>query len=210
MFESQAGGSDLRRVGLLVSSDNISDMTDIDSLIRRIVIRANDDNADLPAPADEGRLAEAEATVGFALHPLLARLYRDVADGGFGPDYRLLPLLGPGSSVVSEYLERRERSIGVEWPEWPEGLVPILTWGCAMYAAVDCHSEQGQVLLFEPNPYSGGTWDECWFRYSESLAAWLEAWLAGAGWAEVNNQGGEEFVELDLWEQAASRLVSGA
>jgi len=195
---------------LLVDSDSISGMTDIDSLIRRIVIRPNDDNASLPAPADEGRLAEAEAKLGLALHPLLARLYRDVADGGFGPDYRLLPLLGPGSSVVSEYLKRRERSIGAEWPEWPEGLVPILTWGCAMYAAVDCHSEQGQVLLFEPNPYSGGAWDECWFGDSESLAAWLEAWLAGAGWAEVNGQGGEEFVELELWEQAASRLVSDA
>ncbi|WP_194920128.1 SMI1/KNR4 family protein [Catenulispora rubra] len=184
-------------------------MADVDSLIRRVFNRANDDNGGLPAPVDADRIVEAESQLGFALHPLLARLYRDVGDGGFGPDYRLLPLLGPGSSVVGEYLARRERSISAENPGWPEGLVPILTWGCAMYAAVDCRSEDGQVLLFEPNAYSGGAWDECWFRDAESLVAWLEAWLHGTGWAEVNAQGIGDFVELELWEQAGIRLADG-
>lgn len=182
-------------------------MTDVDSLMRRIVIRAHDDNANLPAPVGDDRIAEAESKLGFTLHPLLARLYRDVADGGFGPDYRLLPLLGPTSSVVGEYLKRRERSIGTEYPEWPAGLVPILTWGCAMYAAVDCHSEQGPVLLFEPNAYEGGAWDKCWLLDSESLIAWLEAWLNKTSWAEINAQAGADFVELEPWKQAGIRLA---
>ncbi|WP_406067719.1 SMI1/KNR4 family protein [Streptomyces sp. NBC_01020] len=121
-------------------------MTDIDDLVQRVATRAASDSKDLPEPVDEALIAEAEGQLGIALHPLLARLYREVADGGFGPDYRLLPLLGSGSSVVGEYLTRREASVGVEHPEWPEGVVPILTWGCAMYAGVDCLSEDGQVL----------------------------------------------------------------
>ncbi|WP_030771716.1 MULTISPECIES: SMI1/KNR4 family protein [unclassified Streptomyces] len=185
-------------------------MTDIDDLVQRVARRAASDGEDLPAPVGVEGIAEAEGRLGFPLHPLLARLYREVADGGFGPDYRLLPLLGPGSGVTGEYLTRREASVGVEHPEWPEGVVPILTWGCAMYAAVDCLSEDGQVLLFEPNPYNGGSWDTCWFLDSESLAAWLETWLAGTGWFEEDAFDGEDMVEPQPWDQAASRLSSDA
>lgn len=193
-----------------VSPDSITAMTDIDDLVQRVATRAASDSKDLPEPVDNAQIAEAERQLGIALHPLLARLYSEVADGGFGPEYRLLPLLGPGSSVVGEYLTRREASVGVEHPEWPEGVVPILTWGCAMYAGVDCLSEDGQVLLFEPNPYSGGSWEECWFLDSASLAAWLETWLAGTGWFEEDAFDGGDVVEPQPWEQAAGRLSCGA
>ncbi|WP_030689964.1 SMI1/KNR4 family protein [Streptomyces globisporus] len=185
-------------------------MIDIDDLVRRVATRAASDNKDLPAPVDDAQLATAEEQLGFALHPLLARLYREVADGGFGPDYRLLPLLGPDSSVVGEYLTRRGASVGAEHPEWPEGVIPILTWGCAMYAGVDCRSEEGQVLLFEPNPYSGGSWEQCWFLDSAGLAAWLETWLAGTGWFEEDAFDRDDVVEPQPWDEAASRLASGA
>lgn len=185
-------------------------MTYIDDLVQRVATRAASESKDLPEPVDDAQIAEAEGQLGIALHPLLARLYREVADGGFGPDYRLLPLLGSGSSVVSEYLTRREASVGVEHPEWPEGVVPVLTWGCAMYAGVDCFSEDGQVLLFEPNPYSGGSWKECWFLDSASLAVWLETWLAGTGWFEEDAFDRDDLVEPQAWDQAASRLSSGA
>lgn len=165
----------------------MSTVTDIDDLLQRIARRAESESERdaLPGPVAVDQIALAEAQLGFALHPLLARLYRDVADGGFGPEYQLLPLLdGPGASVVAEYAEQRKASVGVEHPQWPEGIVPILTWGCGMYAGVDCFSEEGQVLLFDPNPYSGGSWDECWYVDAPSLAAWLEVWLAGTGWFE--------------------------
>lgn len=193
-----------------VNSDSIAAMTDIDDLVQRVAARAASDSKDLPEPVDDARIAEAEGQLGITLHPLLARLYREVADGGFGPDYRLLPLLGSGSSVVGEYLTRREASVGVEHPEWPEGVVPILTWGCAMYAGVDCFSEDGQVLLFEPNPYSGGSWEPCWFLDSASLAAWLETWPAGTGWFEEDAFDRDDLIEPQAWDQAATRLSSGA
>ncbi|OPC77611.1 SMI1/KNR4 family protein [Embleya scabrispora] len=183
-------------------------MTDIDDLVRRVAIRAASDNRVLPARVGPRQIAEAEARLGFALHPLLARLYREVADGGFGPDYQLLPLLGPGTGVVGEYLARREESAGEEHPDWPEGVVPIMTWGCAMYAGVDCFDEDGQVLLFEPNPYGGGSWEECWFLDSAGLAAWLETWLAGTGWFEEGACDRDDVVEPQPWDQAASRLSS--
>lgn len=184
-------------------------MTDFDDLVQRVARRAALENEDLPAHVSDGQIAEAEAQLGFPLHPLLVHLYRDVADGGFGPDYRLLPLLGANDSVVGEFLARREASVEADFPEWPDGVVPILTWGCAMYAGVDCLSEEGQVLLFEPNPYSGGSWEKCWFLDSVSLAAWLETWLAGSGWYDEDALEREELVEPQPWKQAASRLSSG-
>lgn len=193
-----------------VGSDSIAGMTDTDDLVQRVATRAASDSEDLPAPVDNTGITEAEAHLGFPLHPLLARLYGEVADGGFGPDYRLLPLLGPGSGVVGEYLERRHASVGVEHPQWPEGVVPILTWGCAMYAAVDCFSEDGQVLLFEPNPYGGGSWEPCWFLDAAGLAEWLETWLAGTGWFEEDAYGSEDVAEPQPWDQAADRLSAGA
>lgn len=197
-------------VGVMsVGSGSIAGMRNVDDLVRRVAARAGSDSADLLAPVGAEQIAEAERQLGFALHPLLARLYREVADGGFGPDYCLMPLLGEGDSVVGEYLTRREASVGAEYPEWPEGVVPILTWGCGMYAGVDCLSEDGQVLLFEPNPYSGGAWDACWFLDSGSLAAWWETWLAGAGWFEEDAYDRDDVVEPEPWDQAASRLSSG-
>ncbi|RFS82644.1 SMI1/KNR4 family protein [Actinomadura spongiicola] len=185
-------------------------MTDIDDIVQRVAARATSDGDSLPTRVSDERIAEAERQLGFALHPLLVRLYREVADGGFGPDYQLLPLLGPGSSVVGEYLERREASVGVRYPEWPEGVVPILTWGCGMYAGIDCFNEAGQVLLFEPNPYGGGSWDECWFLDSASLEAWLETWLAGTGWFEEDASDQGDLVEPQPWTEAATRLPTGA
>lgn len=57
----------------------------------------------LPAPLDSAGPRRAEARLGFALPPLLAALYTRVADGGFGPEYGLLPL----ERAVAEYASMR-------------------------------------------------------------------------------------------------------
>jgi hypothetical protein len=85
-------------------------VTGVDKLVERVVSRAVGDNDHLRAPVGGDQIAQAEARLGFALHPLLARLYREVADGGLGPEYLLLPLLGPGDSAVGEYRARREHA----------------------------------------------------------------------------------------------------
>ena len=203
---------------LSVGSDTIADVTDIDDLVGRVAARAAEDSDALPARILDEQIKDAEDQLGFALQPLLARLYREVADGGFGPDYQLLPLLGPGESVVGEYLAQREAALGPQQPPepgeavaenalWPEGVVPVLTWGCAMYACVDCFDPDGQVLLFEPNAYLGGPGDECWFLDSTSLRAWLETWLAGTGWFEHDADGRDEMPQP--WSHSTARLSDG-
>ena len=48
----------------------------------------------LPAAATESQLADAERRLGFALPPLLRRLYAEVANGGFGPGSGILGVAG--------------------------------------------------------------------------------------------------------------------
>src|SRR5690242_756365 len=117
----------------------ISTMTDHADLLVRIAARAREDDpmmplkTGLPDPLSAGAIEKAEIVLGFRLHPLLAAIYRDVADGGFGPDYQLMSLIdGPtGEHAVSRYIQERTNNAGTEWA-WPEGVLPILTWGCGM------------------------------------------------------------------------------
>ncbi|MFJ6483951.1 SMI1/KNR4 family protein [Streptomyces sp. NPDC091682] len=100
----------------------------------------------MPEPLDAGEIARAEAILGFALPrppPLPASLYTRVGDGGFGPGQGLLPL----RQAVLAHEERRSS----EWC-WPEGVLPVADFGCAMDACVDYRSDTAQVLLFDPNP----------------------------------------------------------
>lgn len=79
----------------------------------------------LPEPVHAATVARAEAALGFALPPLLADLYLRVGDGGFGPEYGLLPLLdsppaGEPAAVVQYLANRESGRKDPDWP-WPEG-----------------------------------------------------------------------------------------
>lgn len=75
----------------------------------------------LPAPVDEATVTRAEAAVGLRLPPLLAALYSRIGDGGFGPEYGLLPLLdnapAGGPAAVTQYFANR--ASGHQDPDWP-------------------------------------------------------------------------------------------
>ncbi|MFF4251026.1 SMI1/KNR4 family protein [Streptomyces sp. NPDC001663] len=162
-------------------------MTENEQLLARVTAKAHNTRpwgwTSLPEPVDAATLARAEAALGFVLPPLLADLYLHVGDGGFGPEYGLLPLLdsppaGEPAAVVQYLANRESGRRDPDWP-WPEGVLPISHWGCAMYACVDCRSPKATVLLFEPNP---GDPDRAWFVDTPGLADWLRAWLEGTGW----------------------------
>ncbi|MDF3301212.1 SMI1/KNR4 family protein [Streptomyces tropicalis] len=164
-------------------------MTAHEQLLTRVEAKARDTRpwgwTSLPAPAAVDTVTRAEAALGFRLPPLLAQLYTRIGDGGFGPEYGLLPLLDslPAGepAAVPQYLAHRESGrTDPDWP-WPEGVLPISHWGCAMYACVDCRSPEATVLLFEPNP---GDPDRAWFVDAPSLSEWLRAWVDGTGWYE--------------------------
>ncbi|MFE5710440.1 SMI1/KNR4 family protein [Streptomyces sp. NPDC056501] len=181
-------------------------MTVIEDLVLRVAAKARATSTTLPPAATAEEVTSAEAALGFALPPLLASLYREVANGGYGPEYQLLPLVGPGRTVLSDYRSERSSSAEGETPHWPAGVLPILDWGCGMYAAVDCHSETAAVLLFEPNAIvdDGAA---AWFVDAGSLAEWLETWLAGTGWYRENAYEDEDVADLHPWDMAASRIT---
>jgi hypothetical protein len=157
--------------------------------------------AGLPAPLRQEDIERAEVRLGLNLHPLLAAVYRDFANGGFGPDYQLLSLVdGPTPErVVDLYLDNRRQYAGTAWA-WPEGVLPILTWGCGMYACVDCRSEKGTVLLFEPNP---GDPDLAWYEDAPSLEEWFEGYIRGTGWWDKLGAGEEP--EMPPWPDFKER-----
>ncbi|WP_412543775.1 SMI1/KNR4 family protein [Longispora sp. K20-0274] len=174
-------------------------MTDTAELVARLARRAEEDGDPVRPPLDPAELARAEEALGFALHPLLAAVYTRVGDGGFGPECHLLNLTGR-FSAVDNYLGQRRELAGTDWA-WPEGVLPVLDWGCGMFACVDCRSDEGTVLLFEPNP---GDPDTAWFVDAPSLAGWFTRHLENTGWWGDE----DEPVDMPLWPDARSRAAT--
>ncbi|MET8828754.1 SMI1/KNR4 family protein [Streptomyces sp. NPDC004610] len=183
-------------------------MTANEQLLSQVRMKAANDHpwgrTSLPAPVDRDTLSRAEAALGFRLPELLADLYLRIADGGFGPEYGLLPLLDSSpseeSSAVAEYLARRGwSSDDPDWL-WPEGVLPISHWGCGMFACVDCLAPHAPVLLYEPNADDA---EHAWYVDAPALEDWLRAWIAGTGWYEETNEG----MDLTPWESFRTRTT---
>ncbi|MEV0491127.1 SMI1/KNR4 family protein [Streptomyces atratus] len=177
-------------------------MNNLSELLLRVRDRAEQETKILAPCVSEQEIADAEQVLGFSLPPLLRLLYLQVANGGFGPDYTLLPLVGDGRTAVAEY-----GPLGNTRSEcWPRGVLPILDWGCGMYAAVDCLAPDAPVLLFEPNA-DPDDWADAWFLDSPSVAQWLTSWLDGTGWWEEEVMMAEDGPQPTPWLDAARRLA---
>ena len=72
-------------------------------LVLQVRERAERETAALSSCVGEEDVADAERVLGFSLPPLLSLLYCQAANGGFGPEYTLLPLIGDGRTAVAEY-----------------------------------------------------------------------------------------------------------
>ncbi|MFI1396249.1 SMI1/KNR4 family protein [Streptomyces sp. NPDC020681] len=184
-------------------------MTEIEQLLDRVATQARNNHPwgwdSLPEPVSGETIARAEAALGFALPSLLASLYSRIGDGGFGPEYGLLPLLegpprGERPAVVQYLANRKDGEQDPDWA-WPAGVLPISHWGCGMYACVDARSENGTVLLFEPNADEA---DHAWYVDAPSLADWLRGWLDGTGWYEEANDG----MDLEAWPDFRTRTAA--
>ncbi|WP_214110139.1 SMI1/KNR4 family protein [Acrocarpospora catenulata] len=165
-----------------------------DELFARVAAKAAGDR--LPRTVTAAEVAEAERSLGFSLPPKLVRLYTEVANGGFGPAYEVLPLVGDGRTAVSSYHDERRTS-------WPAEVLPLLDWGCGMYAAADCRDPDVPILLFEPNGIEDD-WHNAWYVDADSLTAWLETWLAETGWY---GEEPSEDIEMAQWAAARERLA---
>ena len=144
-------------------------------------------------PADAAECAAAEARLRFPLPASVRRVYTAVANGGFGPGYGLIGLIGgapldTGDSAISLY-ERWRDEPDPEDPAWawPAGLLPVSHWGCAIYSCVDCTRPEAPVIRFDPNGHELGTpWGPAFRPEAASFEEWLGRWAAGTLAFEVS------------------------
>ncbi|MFJ4680310.1 hypothetical protein [Kitasatospora sp. NPDC088783] len=120
-----------------------------DEILRRIREQARP--GELPPPAPPAAVTELEAVVGHPMPPLLKRIYLEVADGGFGRWGEALSLtdttysFSDSEPLLQEYLGWRGR------PHHPKSVVPLLTWGCAIWSLVDYSTPEGRMWGWDPN-----------------------------------------------------------
>jgi hypothetical protein len=135
-------------------------------------------------PIDGPELDLVESRFGFPLPPLLKRLYMEVGNGGFGPGYGLLGLGDgfrddQGDTALESYELRRETDPSELGWNWPAGLLPICTWGCAIYSCIECSKPTAfPMVIFDPNVHVS-RWDECLFPECESFDEWIAIWVGG-------------------------------
>jgi hypothetical protein len=121
------------------------------------------------APASAQGIEHAEEHLGFGLPEALVTIYREVADGGFGPRYGLLPL----KSIIEDYARLRSSDCD---PQWPETLLPITNSEAEQYCI---QSPGGEILRFELDRLNDDNSNlaQCFSPVAESLEEWLHAWL---------------------------------
>lgn len=158
--------------------------------------------ADPVEPIDVSELKLAEAKLGFPLPPLLKRLYADIGNGGFGPGYGLMGLGDgfrddQGDTALESYEIRRKTDPAEPGWNWPAGLLPICTWGCAIYSCIDCSKPTAfPMIIFDPN--LSASWDECLFPECESFDEWIAIWVGGGDlWARMYGSEGPVSIALE-------------
>lgn len=137
-------------------------------------------------PAIPADVAAAEVALGFAIPQLLRRLYTEVGNGGFGPNYGLegVPTMPsvPGTADIVALYEAYDWEPPPEHPAhvWPCGWVPLIGGGCNYIECVDFLCPPHAVALFDPdNSDLERPVVESLRPVAASLEARLEAWLAG-------------------------------
>jgi hypothetical protein len=143
--------------------------------------------ARLPASAES--LRAAEAALGRALPPFLARVYLEVADGGFGPGEGLLPLAG----VVTHAERLRSGGLLPRKRTWPTSLLPLVRleqgWTC-----VDAHT--GAIVDWDPEDLTewagAARFRESFRDRSPSVEAWLGRWVSRRTAADRNKPSAKE------------------
>jgi SMI1 / KNR4 family (SUKH-1) len=134
--------------------------------------------AALPAPSAAANLERVEAELGVPLPDFLRRLYRDVADGGFGPGAGLLA----ADQLLAAYRDLRSSPPSeAEGDEWPEELLPLVAVDDAHFCCLEAAT--GRVLETDHDEIESD--DDVMFRLTlrevaPSLQAWFAGWLDAA------------------------------
>ena len=104
--------------------------------------------------------------------PLLRKLYLGVGNGGFGPGFGIFGVKGGHPAEIvsgAQTIDAVYVALRADPQWWPEKLLPICDWGCAIWSCLDCRTADGPVVHVE---------GDCWAA-SLTFAAWLSAWRDG-------------------------------
>jgi hypothetical protein len=136
-------------------------------------------------PANPAEVDAAETALGFAVPQVLRRLYTEVGNGGFGPNYGLegVPTIPPvpGHADIVALYECYNWEPPPDYPVhvWPGGWVPLIGGGCNYIECVDFLRPPNAVALFDPdNTDVERPVVQSLRPVADSLEARLEAWLA--------------------------------
>ena len=148
-----------------------------------------------PATVESWQMTE--KAIGHALPPMLRELYTKVANGGFGPGYGLRGALGGAKDdnnwdLVDYY--RLQQEIDPETPTWiwPDGLVALNDWGCAIASCVDCSDPMFPMIGFDPNGLDvddPASWQASFVAEGMNFDAWISAWASGANLHQPQRRG---------------------
>lgn len=135
-------------------------------------------------PFDLSQRPLLEKALGHPLPDLFVRLCHDIGNGGFGPGYGLMGL-GPGGFTDDQgysadrlYACFREKPEKPPFIRWPDGVLPICHFGCAIYHCVDLKTQD--MLIWEPNFWDGcSSFKTALYPTGSSLADWLALWARG-------------------------------
>jgi hypothetical protein len=155
----------------------------VEQLIREIRDRAlseptRTDSGESPGKlfdvVDPSVISETEAALGFELPKLLATLYLQVGNGGFGPGFGIFGLRdghtdANGRTLLEIYPEVQE---GVAWylKSTSRKFLPICDWGCGIQSCLDCESADVRVLTFDERGFT---------RTHFTFESWLRLWSGG-------------------------------
>jgi hypothetical protein len=114
----------------------------------------------------------------------MKRIYQEIGNGGFGPGYGLIGVSNgvpdyDGMTVPAIYeLFRGSSTDEPDW-NWPERLLPVCDWGCAIRSCVDCADPNFRMRIFDPNVHDGDDWADSFFEESPNFETWITAWASG-------------------------------
>lgn len=150
-----------------------------------------------PVPATLDDIEDFEQASGYRLPPLLARLFTEVANGGFGPRKGVFGIRGHNWHTGGMFPDMTEAAReSREDPEWVHRgwCVPLIDWGCCLLTHIDCRDPAGPLWGWDPN---GCCLDHALFSLDQTLAELLEEALT------------TEYRELFYAEYFADRKAAG-
>ena len=167
-------------------------------LLRVRIVQSATDHGSAQLSSEVASVAEldaAERTLGYRIPPPVRFVYSNVANGGFGPGYGLVGIGGGMTGFMNgtrrwhcedEYVSQLQQ----DGFRWPEGVLPICDWGCAIFSCVDCSSPDARISRAFLDAMVDGLPDPI-RPEGYGFVDWLVAWANG----------------VDLWTEVLDRLA---